>query len=615
LLKPSKTLILSLIIAGGVAGGSGNFTLPTTPPKGWLNLLHMRKGWFGYESEVDDPRFFLSPKGKTAPLKEMEKELNLFQSGERKKYICKFPLRYLYLRKRFNLPPFNFQNCPKLWKALQAIKPYKVSIVFADATINKPAYMFGHTFLRVDDNRTNPLISTAINYAAKLTGNDGGLAYAFKGIFGFYPGYYTPMPYYDKIKQYLENESRDLWEYRLDLSPEDAYKIILHSWELKDIYTDYYFFSENCSYELLWLIEVVRPQWGVIDHFRGKSVIPIDTIRYLYSQKGIVGVNYRPSLYTQIKVITAPLTKKELSLIKKIVEGKKSPTQVLTLKISPQRQARILDGAVRYLQYQAKKEGWSKKKYIPRFLGILKVRSKIPHISQYHYPRPFRPDLGHLSHRLSIGWGYDGVDGAQFGEIGVRGAYQGFDDLWEGFRYGSQVIFFEPVFRYYPTKHRAYLQKLTLIDLKSVVPRTTLFKPISWKVKFGLYRQPVAPDVVKNVVEVNPGGGFGWSIGGGYFYTLFQTTLKYSNYWEKNYRLGIGGEVGYLRPFGNRVQLYLSGERLQYIAPEKEKEWQFHLSTTFKLSRNTALLLKGNRQFRYRWSSQGGIYLLHYFSW
>ena len=51
------------------------------------------------------------------------------------------------------------------------------------------------------------------------------------------------LPYYEKIKEYSNLENRDIWEYSLEFTPDEVERMLLHLWELKDIYTDYYFFD------------------------------------------------------------------------------------------------------------------------------------------------------------------------------------------------------------------------------------------------------------------------------------------------------------------------------------------------------------------------------------
>jgi hypothetical protein len=74
--------------------------------------------------------------------------------------------------------------------------------------------------------------------------------YAIKGLFGFYRGYYSILPYYAKIQEYRDVSDRDIWEYPLNLEYEEVIKLLMHIYELNAIYSDYYFFDENCSYFL-----------------------------------------------------------------------------------------------------------------------------------------------------------------------------------------------------------------------------------------------------------------------------------------------------------------------------------------------------------------------------
>ena len=73
---------------------------------------------------------------------------------------------------------------------------------------------------------------------------------------------------------YLEKypEHRDLWEYRLTLTPAELDRLVRHLWELLPTYYDYYFFDENCSYHLLALLEVARPGLRLTDRFHAWTI-------------------------------------------------------------------------------------------------------------------------------------------------------------------------------------------------------------------------------------------------------------------------------------------------------------------------------------------------------
>ncbi len=155
--------------------------------------------------------------------------------------------------------------------------------------MNNPSSMFGHTLLRFDragqDEKTR-LLSYAVNYGA-VTGNDNGLLFAVYGLTGGYPGTYSVMPYYQLVRQYTDFENRDIWEYQLNLTPAEVRRLLEHLWELREQYADYYFFDENCSYQLLFLLDVARPGLRLADRFPVYA-IPVDTVRAVVRQDDLL---------------------------------------------------------------------------------------------------------------------------------------------------------------------------------------------------------------------------------------------------------------------------------------------------------------------------------------
>ena len=108
----------------------------------------------------------------------------------------------------------------------------------------------------------------AVNYAALVDlENENSIKYVFMGIFGGYIGKFSLNRYYLKIAEYNEIENRDIWEYELNLKPEEIKKLYLHLWELQSTYFNYFYFKENCSYHLLSLLEIARPELNLQDDY------------------------------------------------------------------------------------------------------------------------------------------------------------------------------------------------------------------------------------------------------------------------------------------------------------------------------------------------------------
>ena len=164
----------------------------------WHLLLHYRKGLFGgYESEQDDPGFFLSPKGKTDPSAELAATLAQFFSAElvgrsRQPAQCAFIARYHWLKEQLQFDPIRLPplSCERFDRWYEDFEVQSISLIFPSAFLNNPASMFGHTLFRVDQKgqtEQTRILAYTINYAADVPPN-AGLAYPIRVFFGSYNG-------------------------------------------------------------------------------------------------------------------------------------------------------------------------------------------------------------------------------------------------------------------------------------------------------------------------------------------------------------------------------------------------------------------------------------------
>ncbi|MDM8551890.1 DUF4105 domain-containing protein [Desulfobacterales bacterium HSG2] len=232
--------------------------------KYWRILLHYKKNLGGDESLVDDPRFFLSADGKFNPGAELEATIKAFfrETEENADHpVCRFTARYAWLKEQLNIDEsmLPVPRCEELDRIVRELRPGSASLVFPTYYMNSPASMFGHSLINIETRKyESKLLSHAVNYSA-ITDETNGLFFAIKGLFGFYKGYYSILPYYQKIQEYSDISQRDIWEYQLNLSESEVKRLITHLWELRNVHSDYYFFDENCSYNLLFLLESARP--------------------------------------------------------------------------------------------------------------------------------------------------------------------------------------------------------------------------------------------------------------------------------------------------------------------------------------------------------------------
>ncbi|MCT7536798.1 Lnb N-terminal periplasmic domain-containing protein [Aliarcobacter butzleri] len=534
----------------------------------WAKLLHYRDGI----SEIDSTNFFISNNGKEDLKEELFETINSLETGTNN-VLCRFPLRVEWLKQ--NIPTLEEKivpySCEELDKFLELTDAKYVTMVFPTAHINSPASMYGHTFLKVGGDKETPLISNAINYAAK-TDEKNGLIFAYNGLFGGYEGRYSIMPYYEKIKEYNNLEQRDVWEYDLNLSQEEINKLVLHTWELKDSYADYYFFKENCSYNVLWLLEIARPSLDLVSYFDFKA-IPLDTIKILTKYDGlIVDSRYRYSNLKKMKhILNEEIENKEFlkAYINDEIELPDSLSQ--SDKIS------YLDFKIAYTQYQRSEDGTEKKEYIKNYLKLLKERSSYKQTRTYNIKSPLDPLISHDSAR--IGLFYDSNDSF---ETSIKPAYNDMYDIVDGYLQGAYIDFFELNFKKQKDKD-VKLDRFTLIKIKSYSPQDMIFKPISWGIDAGYEHFKDEDDYFK----IKPEVGVSFGNDKDFIYSMLGSNIYYKGN-DQLYSAGVN--IGFIT---NRIENFNIGVNYTYDKYNKSLENnQFEAFTTYKVHRNLALNLK-----------------------
>ncbi|MCT7646093.1 DUF4105 domain-containing protein [Aliarcobacter butzleri] len=534
----------------------------------WAKLLHYRNGI----SEIDSTNFFISNNGKEDLKEELFETINSLETGTNN-VLCRFPLRVEWLKE--NIPTLEEKivpySCEELDKFLELTDAKYVTMVFPTAHINSPASMYGHTFLKVGSDKETPLISNAINYAAK-TDEKNGLIFAYNGLFGGYEGRYSIMPYYEKIKEYNNLEQRDVWEYDLNLSQEEINKLVLHTWELKDSYADYYFFKENCSYNVLWLLEIARPSLDLVSYFDFKA-IPLDTIKILTKYDGlIVDSRYRYSNLKKMKhILNEEIENKEFlkAYINDEIELPDSLSQ--SDKIS------YLDFKIAYTQYQRSEDGTEKKEYIKNYLKLLKERSAHKQTRTYNIKSPLDPLISHDSAR--IGLFYDSNDSF---ETSIKPAYNDMYDIVDGYLQGAYIDFFELNFKKQKDKD-VKLDRFTLIKIKSYSPQDMIFKPISWGIDAGYEHFKDKDDYFK----IKPEVGVSFGNDKDFIYSMLGSNIYYKGN-DQLYSAGVN--IGFIT---NRIENFNIGVNYTYDKYNKSLENnQFEAFTTYKVHRNLALNLK-----------------------
>jgi len=590
----------------------------------WHLLLHYRANVFGgYTSEQDDPGFFMSPDGKTDPRAELEATLKQFFSGEfvgrsKQPAQCAFIARYEWLRNQLHfdetlLPP---QPCERFEQWYADFDVESVSLIFASGFMNNPSSTFGHTFLRVDQRGQTDqtrILAYTINYAAELPPN-AGPEYAVKGIFGGYRGYFSTIPYYLKVQEYGDIEDRDIWEYKLNFTPEQLRRLLTHAWEMGNAYFDYFFFKENCSYHILSLVEFAEPSLQLTDRF-AVFTMPSDTIRRLMEKSEMVStVVYRPSRGTLVRKRKALLPESEYRWLRKVIVEPSTAKAPEFHDLPPERQAAVLDIASDYLLLKSSGERLNNNPYQQRNRELLLERSKLKIRPESVEISPFtdRPDVGHGTSRASVGIGWRNKQLYQ--ELAIRAAYHDLLDPEKGYTPDAQIEVVSLAVRQYGpenwresgfeknfTDTQFRIERFTLVNMVSLSPMDRLFHAPSWKLGLGMNT------VRRNDCRLCSNGyfnvGFGGSIESHWlkrelFFAFAEAEANYSSAYEEWHRIGGGGTVGMLADLTDRWKLMASGTYLKYALGEKSDDVRWFVGQRFTLLQNLAVRLEYNHRER-----------------
>ncbi|HYC56339.1 MAG TPA: DUF4105 domain-containing protein [Candidatus Binatia bacterium] len=480
--------------AGGVKHVAEAHELWTHPT--WLALLSYRPRRFsgGWESQADDPRFFLSQRGRTDPHAELSAAVDaFFATPDAREYHadsprCRFPARFTWLQRELgrDRPVFVVQQCAELRAWYETVASDSVSIQFASSYLERPQSMFGHTFLRLDRSHTPRLMAPTANYAADSSHDTGRVAFVARGLFGGFPGVVDLLPYFRRVRVYGDDEGRDMWEYPLRLSREQIHMLLLHLWEIRDGVFDYYFLGENCSYRTLALIAVAASDPGLLRGF-SLEVAPIETIKAL-RERGLVGqARYVPSSRRALLWHARDFSAPERRLVVDIATGRRPPADLEELPV--QQRARILAAAAELssLLINRGELELGERDIVTQALIRERLRLNSP-LPQDPPPVPPAPDGAHGGRMISVGWARrGGTDGF---ELGLAGFRHQITDPIAGYEVGAEVVMLRGRYRF-SEGGRDSLEDLDIVRLGSAPPSSRFFRQPAWSFELGSERKHV----------------------------------------------------------------------------------------------------------------------------
>jgi len=582
----------------------------------WLQLGHYQAAIVSdWKSEVDEDYFFLSPNGKRSPNAELLATIAAFNGEnlseiERQATICRFPARFNWLKHKIK-NNWGSLDCPELQQWQSALDADTITLVFPTAFMNNPSSMFGHTLLRIDakdQTRNKELVAFAVNFAAVPDLDDNPVTYAYKGLVGAYPGRFSLMSYYRKVQEYNDLESRDIWEYQLKFNADEVERVLLHLWELQSVYFDYYFIDENCSYQLLSLLQLANESIDLTSSFPMQA-IPSDTVAALKNYDLLQEPHYRPAFGTKLFNYSEQLSDEELNIVRRVMDGE-------YLNISdhtPEKNAAILEMAYEWLNFKSQEQGLSRETVVKRSTQLLIARSKIKLTSPFLPPKQplSSPEQGHASSRLGVSFTHTEHNEKRY-NLSYRLAYHDLLDQSSGFIPGAKLSFLD-IETSINDAGNTRLEQAYLIDMLAIPVDNRIFDNWSWGVRMGFDRQV---DIQKESGRWFTQGGYGKSIGDPNYlqaYALGAFELNTGDITDNDFKTGIGSELGAIWQINNNNKAVLKANIMYLPDSDVDYHYQLDVDWNWSLDRNWALRSKVRYQ---KWRAEDTILkftLYHYF--
>lgn len=332
----------------------------------WHSLLHYKSTWFGAKekSAIRSSDFFLSPEGFQSP--EEELRATILAMGQpvtenpNKHAQCRFPARLQWLKKVANAQASLWPkvDCPDFLAYSHSGEIESISLVFATGYLSNPASYFGHPLIKFNLSRKkvpSSLLDVSVSYGAITPPDENAFVYAFKGIFGGYDGTFSHRHFYYNNHTYGEIELRDMWEYKLNLKPEEVAYFYAHAWELLGKEFTYYFLNDNCASVVAELVDnaaSVRVMSRVLPYSIPYSLF--DNLIELKRPDGepiVSAVSLIPSRQTRLTTGYRSLDQEQKIVVESVVKENRVTEQFKSL--SPERRKEVLETLFNYYSFRA----------------------------------------------------------------------------------------------------------------------------------------------------------------------------------------------------------------------------------------------------------------------
>lgn len=451
----------------------------------WKSLLHYRNN----KPSINEKEYLLSYNNFSLK-NELIATIKKIQSD--KNFICKFPARYEFLKEdlmklNINLP--NYDICEEFNTYLEKTNADSLDLVFASENVKNPSSMMGHVFFKINGNYQNKERMNSVSFFTVINHFNVPLLIYESTISGM-KGYFILSPYRNQISSYINKEERNIWEYKLKLTPEQKKLIYYHFWELKDINMTYYFTGFNCATMIDDILSLTKNNYT---NENSLWVTPKDVIKNAEKNDLILSTNMIPSIEWELNMLAENIDSSKIDEILNIFETKNFK------KLTKFKQNLEKEFILNYAKYLfLNKNTITDEEYSYILESMKHEESFVIDIKKYKNPIKTWDDS-----QISLSYlKNDDINSLGLSFLGASNTI--FDDNREYFAESSLKI---GEINLLLDKDNVHINSINIYDMKSLIPWNNITKEFSKEFRFS-YEKHYDSDLEEiNVLNISGGAG------------------------------------------------------------------------------------------------------------
>jgi len=387
-----------------------------------------------------------------------------------------------------------------------------------------------------------------------------------------------------------------------------------HAWELGKAAFPYLFFTRNCAWQPLLLLDIAKPDLNLAARFP-VWVIPADTAKAVVEAAPPATPVWRPSLWKNVNWKRSQLSPEEKNLVLELARGDQKSALPAVSALPQKRAAAVLETTADYLSWRLYASRIDQQELDNRSDPLLALRASLGEQETFtgKPELPFNVMKAHDSMRM--GAGMTGIkDNGPAYELQWRFALQDILDPPDGYIPDAALEMGALRMRYMPVEKHFYFKEATLAHVLSLNPWDDWVRRKSWEVSVGVVQADETGRAAGTsaIWDMSAASGLAAEthiFSRELFYAMLEGNTSFGGVLDRSWRLGGGIKTGAIMQAGPLLA-QAQVRYLGYALGDKTPLWTGTFATSLQLRKNTVV------RAEYSWRGpgrEGGLYLQQFF--